>query len=160
MKRTGRQTSGGPSPVQRIRVIKAAAGVPLGALIAVCRDFSRILDHPRHVHQIPGHERRIAIREVILRSTRSRIQVGGSGPHGPQPPGIGTLRCLSHSGHVPTQPIRINWVLRQSGPCAPVSCQPFQSIVLVARLASKTISPLRPVMTFLMLRMSSTGMVK
>ena len=38
--------------------------------------------------------------------------------------------------------------------------QRFQSITLVPAFRSKTISPLRPVMTFSMLRMSSTGMVK
>ena len=55
--------------------IRSASGVPLCPLVAVCRNASRVLDHPRHVHEIPGHERRVAICEIVFRATRTGIQI-------------------------------------------------------------------------------------
>ncbi len=56
-------------------MIEAAAGVPLGALIAMGRNTSRIFHHSRQMHQIPGHEGRVAIGEIILGPARSGIQI-------------------------------------------------------------------------------------
>jgi hypothetical protein len=67
------------SSVFRVCKVETAAGVPIGALVAVSWNATCIFDHPSHVQQIPSHEGRVAIGEVILRSTRSFVEVRGSG---------------------------------------------------------------------------------
>jgi hypothetical protein len=53
-------------PILRIRVAEMAACFPLGTLVSVSRDPARVFYHPRHVHQVPGHERRVAVGEIVL----------------------------------------------------------------------------------------------
>ncbi len=52
-----------------IRKIEAAAGVPLGALVAVGGDAAGVLQHPRQVQHVPGGEGGIAVGEVVLGTT-------------------------------------------------------------------------------------------
>jgi len=56
-------------------MVESAPSIPFRPLIAMGRDPTGILDHPRHVHEIPGHERGIAIGEVVLRSARTRVEI-------------------------------------------------------------------------------------
>src|SRR5215204_2523206 len=74
--------------VLRVRVVEAAAGVPLGALVAVRRDSARVLEHPGRVQQVPGHEGRVAVGEVVLRTARTVIQVARPGPRLADPAGV------------------------------------------------------------------------
>src|SRR6185437_15272886 len=53
-----------------------AARVPAGTLVAVGRDAAGVLEHPGQVQQVPGHERGVAVGEVVLRATRAGIEVG------------------------------------------------------------------------------------
>ena len=55
-------------PMLRIRIIKPTARVPLRALVAMRRNPTGVFDHPRQVQQVPGHEGRVAIGEVVLRA--------------------------------------------------------------------------------------------
>lgn len=45
-----------PSAVLRVGEVEPAARVPLGALVGVRRDAAGVLEHPRDVHEVPGHE--------------------------------------------------------------------------------------------------------
>src|SRR5687767_244947 len=62
-------------PVLRVREVGAAAGIPGGALVAVGRYAAGVLQHPRQVQQIPGHERRVAVGEVVLGTARALVEV-------------------------------------------------------------------------------------
>ena len=71
-------------------MIEAAAGVPLGPLIAMRGYASGVFEHARQVHEVPGHECRVAVGEIVLRSPRTRIEVRRTGPGR----GISTGGCL------------------------------------------------------------------
>ena len=58
-----------------VLLVWAAASYPLRPLIPVSRDASSVFDHPRHVHEVPAHERRVPVREVVLGSPGAGIQV-------------------------------------------------------------------------------------
>src|SRR5665647_3401985 len=66
--------------------------VPLSSLVAVCRDATGPLDQLRQVHEVPGHERCVAVGEVVLGTTRTLIQVGRAWPDLPDPSGVGLRR--------------------------------------------------------------------
>src|SRR5579859_1797395 len=51
--------------ILRVFKIKAAAGVPLAALVTIGRDTAVILEEFRQVHQVPGHEGCVAVGEVV-----------------------------------------------------------------------------------------------
>ena len=53
-------------PVLRVGEVEAAAGVPLGALVAMSRDAASVLENPRQVQHVPGGEGGVAVGEVIL----------------------------------------------------------------------------------------------
>jgi len=55
--------------------VEAASGVPFRALVAVGRDSARVLEHPGQVHQVPRHERGVAVGEVVGRAAGARIEV-------------------------------------------------------------------------------------
>src|SRR5215212_7927066 len=61
-----------------VLLVRAAARYPLRPLIALSRYTPGVLDHLRHVHQVPGHERRVPVREVVLGPPRSEIQIRGA----------------------------------------------------------------------------------
>jgi hypothetical protein len=65
-------------------MIEAAASVPLGLLVAMSRNPARRLEHSRQVQQVPGHERRIALRELVVEADAAAIvpgiTVAGAGP--------------------------------------------------------------------------------
>ena len=46
---------------------------------------TRIFDHPRHVQQVPCHERRVAVGKVVLRSAGTGIEIGWTGPRFAEP---------------------------------------------------------------------------
>ena len=54
------------SAVVGVREVEPSARVPCGALVAVGRDATCVGDHPREVEQVPGHEGRVPVGEVVL----------------------------------------------------------------------------------------------
>ena len=50
----------------RVLLVGTASSYPLRPLIAVSRDAPSVLYHPRHVHEVPAHERCVSVRKVIL----------------------------------------------------------------------------------------------
>ena len=82
----------GGSAVLGVGEVEAAAGVPLRALVAVGRDAARVLEHAGEVQQVPGHERGVAVGEVVLRPARAGIEVGRPGPGLADPAGVGLGR--------------------------------------------------------------------
>src|SRR2546430_10723023 len=81
------------SAILRVLEVEPAAGVPLRALVAARRNAARVLEHPGQVHQVPGHERGVAVGEVVLRTTGARVQIGRTGTGLADPPGIGLRRA-------------------------------------------------------------------
>jgi hypothetical protein len=49
-----------------VRQVPAAACVPQGTLIAMCGNAARIAEESREVHEVPRHEGRVSVREVVL----------------------------------------------------------------------------------------------
>ena len=80
----GRRRADGAQRCSGFGEVEAAARVPLRALVAVRRDPAGVLEHPREVHEVPGHERRVAVGEVVLRAARARGR-GSSGRGRPRP---------------------------------------------------------------------------
>src|SRR5947207_5212459 len=78
-----------PSAVLGVLEVEPAAGIPFGALVSVRRNAARVLQHARKVQQVPGHERGVAVGEVVVRPAGSRIQIGRSGSGLADPPGVG-----------------------------------------------------------------------
>src|SRR5258708_8881798 len=72
--------------------VVAAAGVPAGALVAVGGYAAGVLEQPGQVQQVPGHERGVAVGEVVVRAAGARVEVGRPGPGFADPPGIGLRR--------------------------------------------------------------------
>src|SRR6266581_7154177 len=72
--------------------VVTAARVPAGTLVAVGRDAAGVLEHPGQVQHVPGHERGVAVGEVVLRAAGAGIQVGGSRPGLADPSGVGLRR--------------------------------------------------------------------
>src|SRR5680860_839171 len=66
--------------------------VPLASLVAVCRDATRPLDHLRRVHEVPGHEGRVAVGEIILGTARALVEIGRAGSDVPDPSRVGLRR--------------------------------------------------------------------
>src|SRR5215212_8998763 len=85
-------SSGRASAVLGVREVEAAAGVPFGALVAVGGNAALVLEHPRQVHQVPGHERGVPVGEVVLRTARTRIEVARSGTRLADPARVGLGR--------------------------------------------------------------------
>jgi hypothetical protein len=54
---------------------ESSTRIPFGSLIAVRWDSSGIFDHSGEVHQIPRHERGVSIREIVLGSSRTFIEI-------------------------------------------------------------------------------------
>src|SRR5436309_13761957 len=69
--------------------VEPAAGVPLRALIPVDRDTTGVGDHPGHVEAVPGHERGVAVREVVVGPARAGIEIGRPGAGVTDPAGVG-----------------------------------------------------------------------
>src|SRR4051794_2824076 len=80
------------SAVLGVGIIEAAAGVPLRALVAVHRDAAGVLEHARHVQQVPGHERGVAVGEVVVDATGVRVEVARPRPGLADPAGVGLRR--------------------------------------------------------------------
>ena len=69
---------------------------PTRALVAVGGDAAVVLEEPGGVQQVPGHERGVAVREVVVRpSARGRGRTGGDGLA--DPAGVG-LRGIRYPG--------------------------------------------------------------
>ena len=66
--------------------VEPAPGVPLGALVAVRRDAAGLLEQMRQVHEVPRHECRVAVGEVVLRAARPGSRYDGPGPASPIQP--------------------------------------------------------------------------
>src|SRR5262245_1556147 len=58
-----------------IREVEPAARVPLRALVAVGGNAARVLEHPRQMEDVPRREGGVAVREVVLRSSGSRVEI-------------------------------------------------------------------------------------
>src|SRR4051794_22901589 len=86
---TSAATSIAMSAVLRIGKVEPAAGIPFRALVAVGWDPSPVPHHPRHVEQVPRHERGVAIGEVVLRTARAGVQIGRTRASLADPPGVG-----------------------------------------------------------------------
>src|SRR4051812_29956626 len=80
------------SAVLRVRVTRVTARVPLGALIAVGRDPAAVLQCPGGMQQIPGHERGVAVGEVVVERARVLVEVARSGPRFADPARVGLRR--------------------------------------------------------------------
>src|SRR5579862_3000149 len=62
-------------PVFGVVVVEPTAGVPLGPLIAVYRYATGVFQHLGHVHQVPGHKRRVALRKVVVFADFAAVSV-------------------------------------------------------------------------------------
>src|SRR5689334_1754051 len=80
------------SAVLRVREAEAAAGVPLGALVAVRGDPPGVAQHTREVEQVPGQKRGVAVREVVLGAARALIEVARPWAGLAEPRGVGLRR--------------------------------------------------------------------
>src|SRR2546429_207366 len=67
-------------------------GGPWGALVAGRRYPASVLEQARHVQQVPGHERGVAVRETVLGSAGTGIEIGRAGPRLADPPRVGLRR--------------------------------------------------------------------
>ncbi len=47
-------------------MVEAIARIPRRPLVAMGGNAAGILQHPRQMHQVPGHERRVALGEVVV----------------------------------------------------------------------------------------------
>src|SRR6516164_4741563 len=81
-----------PLAVFGILEIEAASGVPFRALVAVGGDAAGVFEHPGQVQQVPGHERGVAVGEVVVRAARTRIEVGRTRAGLADPAGVGLRR--------------------------------------------------------------------
>ena len=66
-------------------MVEPAACFPLGPLIAVGSNAVVVLQHSCHVQQVPAHKSGVSIGKVVLRATRTGVQVGWSGADLPEP---------------------------------------------------------------------------
>src|SRR5581483_10814739 len=80
------------SAVLGVGEVEAAAGVPGRALVAVGRDAAGGGDYAGQVQQVPGHERGVAVGEVVLRSAGALVEVGRAGASFTDPAGVGLGR--------------------------------------------------------------------
>src|SRR5919202_2843350 len=76
----------------RVLLVRAAAGYPLRPLIPVSRDASGVPDHPRHVHEVPGHESRVPVGEVVLGTPGPGVEIRGTRAGLPDPSRVGLGR--------------------------------------------------------------------
>src|SRR5581483_3217070 len=72
---TGVVASRRGSAVFGVLEVEAAAGVPFRALVAVGRDAAGVPEHPGNVQQVPRHERRVAVGEVVLRTAGTGVEI-------------------------------------------------------------------------------------
>src|ERR1700754_2807395 len=86
------RTSTAMSAVVGVGKVETAAGVPFAALVSARGDPSRVLEHPGQMQQIPGHERGVAVGEVVLRATRAGVEVGRARSGRADPAGVGLRR--------------------------------------------------------------------
>src|SRR5688572_16166017 len=77
------------SSVLGIGEVDATSRLPGRALVAVRRHPAGVLEQPGEVQQVPRHERRVPVREVVVRPTRSRVEVRRAGAGGTDPAGVG-----------------------------------------------------------------------
>src|SRR5690348_14050533 len=84
-----RRTNRLPRPARVTRVasavlgvleVEAAAGVPRGALVAVRWYAAGVADHPGEVQEVPRHERRVPVGEVVGGTAGALVQVRRAGP--------------------------------------------------------------------------------
>src|SRR5690606_19666990 len=54
------------APVFGILEIEAAPGLPCPPVITLIRQTACLFQHPRHMHQVPRHDRGVALREVVV----------------------------------------------------------------------------------------------
>ena len=80
----------------RILEAEALSGFPCLTVIAVVRDPARLLEHPREMHAIPGHDGGVSLREVIVEaysaSTFLRVTIRGPRARLADPSAIGLGR--------------------------------------------------------------------
>src|SRR5207249_1181134 len=60
--------------------------------VAVRGDAARVLHHAGEVEQVPGHEGRVAVGEVVLRPAGTRVEIRRTGAGLADPTGIGLRR--------------------------------------------------------------------
>ena len=78
-----------PSAILGIDEIESTPRIPQRSLVPVRGKASGVFEDPSHVEEVPGHERGVAIGEVVLRAPRSWIEVGGARSGFTDPTGIG-----------------------------------------------------------------------
>src|SRR3954449_13084274 len=61
-------------PVLGVLPVESLTGFPGGPLVSLGRESSRAPQQTCEVHQIPRHEGRIAVGEVVFRPARSRVE--------------------------------------------------------------------------------------
>src|SRR6478672_4048726 len=72
--------------------VEALPLLPRRALVAPRRDAAGVADHLRQVHEVPRHERGVAVGEVVLRPAGARVEVGRAGPDLADPARVGLRR--------------------------------------------------------------------
>src|SRR4051794_7750348 len=87
-RRAGGGRGGGRPAGLGVLEVEAAAGVPFGALVAVGGDPAGALQEPRDVDQVPRHERRVPVREVVVRTAGAGVEVAGAGAGLADPPRV------------------------------------------------------------------------
>src|SRR6266545_7108374 len=80
------------STVLGVGEIEAATGIPLRALVAVGRDTSGVLEHPSEVQQVPRHEGRVAVGEIVVRPAGALVEVRRPGAGLTDPARVGLRR--------------------------------------------------------------------
>src|SRR3712207_4504750 len=76
----------------RVLLVRTAACYPLRPLVPVSRDAPGVLDHPRQGHQVPTHESRVPVREVVLGTSGAGIEVRRARACLPDPTRVGLRR--------------------------------------------------------------------
>ena len=87
-----RPSTHGSGAVLGVLQVEAGTGVPLRALVAVARDAAGVLEHPGEVHQVPGHERGVAVGEVVLGPAAAGVEVRRPGSGLTDPAGVRVRR--------------------------------------------------------------------
>src|SRR5690348_4589324 len=76
------------SAIFRVRMIEAGTGVPCGPLVAVGGEAACVLEHSSDVEEVPGRERRVPLREVVLRSSGPLVEIARTRSRLADPPGV------------------------------------------------------------------------
>ena len=79
-------------PVLGVGEVEAAAGVPLRPLVPMGGDAAGVGNHASQVEQVPGHEGRVPVGEVVVGPAGTGIEVRRAGPGLADPARVGLGR--------------------------------------------------------------------